>query len=185
MLHTGFPEEWQCFQLMQQDFYNEIANRYSEYVEYLKQIGEYDLGSGGDGSSGRNTIFQNRDCWQRRNKWVWDDSILEQSWLTFSKTILYARVKQPACRITPGERRKELQKEVKLEYEGYMEAQLQRKSRQCRILWRPHAESSSRKKIQKLVEKVMLLKHRRRLKTEPLSFIKRWAIRRKDKAFIQ
>ena len=28
---------------MQQDFYNEISQRYSEYVEYLKQIGEYDL----------------------------------------------------------------------------------------------------------------------------------------------
>ena len=28
---------------MQQDFYNEIAERYSDYVEYLKQIGDYDL----------------------------------------------------------------------------------------------------------------------------------------------
>ncbi len=28
---------------MQQDFYNEIADRYSDYVEYLKQISEYDL----------------------------------------------------------------------------------------------------------------------------------------------
>jgi len=28
---------------MQQDFYNEIAERYSDYVEYLKQTGEYDL----------------------------------------------------------------------------------------------------------------------------------------------
>lgn len=28
---------------MQADFYNEIAERYSDYVEYLKQVGEYDL----------------------------------------------------------------------------------------------------------------------------------------------
>ena len=28
---------------MQQDFYNEIAERYSDYVDYLKQVGEYDL----------------------------------------------------------------------------------------------------------------------------------------------
>src|SRR5678815_361266 len=28
---------------MQQDFYNEISERYSDYVEYLKQVGEYDL----------------------------------------------------------------------------------------------------------------------------------------------
>lgn len=28
---------------MQQDFYNEISERYGDYVEYLKQVGEYDL----------------------------------------------------------------------------------------------------------------------------------------------
>ena len=28
---------------MQQDFYNEIAERYTDYVSYLQQIGEYDL----------------------------------------------------------------------------------------------------------------------------------------------
>jgi len=28
---------------MQADFYNEIAERYSDYVDYLKQVGEYDL----------------------------------------------------------------------------------------------------------------------------------------------
>jgi hypothetical protein len=28
---------------MQQDFYNEISERYNDYVEYLKQVGEYDL----------------------------------------------------------------------------------------------------------------------------------------------
>jgi hypothetical protein len=28
---------------MQADFYNEISERYSDYVEYLKQVGEYDL----------------------------------------------------------------------------------------------------------------------------------------------
>lgn len=28
---------------MQQDFYNEISERYSDFVEYLKQVGEYDL----------------------------------------------------------------------------------------------------------------------------------------------
>lgn len=28
---------------MQEDFYNEIAERYNDYVEYMKQVGEYDL----------------------------------------------------------------------------------------------------------------------------------------------
>ena len=35
---------WLCLSTkMQQDFYNEIAERYNDYVEYLKQIGDYDL----------------------------------------------------------------------------------------------------------------------------------------------
>lgn len=28
---------------MQQDFYNEIGQQYNDYVEYLQQVGEYDL----------------------------------------------------------------------------------------------------------------------------------------------
>ena len=28
---------------MQHDFYNEIAERYTDYVDYLKQAGDYDL----------------------------------------------------------------------------------------------------------------------------------------------
>jgi predicted RNA methylase len=28
---------------MQQDFYNEISERYNDYIDYLKQVGEYDL----------------------------------------------------------------------------------------------------------------------------------------------
>lgn len=28
---------------MQGEFYNEISERYNDYVEYLKQVGEYDL----------------------------------------------------------------------------------------------------------------------------------------------
>jgi hypothetical protein len=62
---------------MQQDFYNEIAERYSDYVEYLKQVGEYDLeveamnletetvnnriikmGKGSDSSFGDNSIME-------------------------------------------------------------------------------------------------------------------------------
>lgn len=62
---------------MQGDFYNEIAERYTDYVEYLKQIGEYDLeveamnletetintkvvkmGKGGDSAFGDDSILE-------------------------------------------------------------------------------------------------------------------------------
>lgn len=62
---------------MQQDFYNEIAERYNDFTEYLKQIGEYDLeveamdlqaertgrsiikmGKGGDSTFGDDSILE-------------------------------------------------------------------------------------------------------------------------------
>jgi hypothetical protein len=62
---------------MQADFYNEISERYNDYVEYLKQIGEYDLevedmkldaetigshvirmGKGGDSAFGNDSILE-------------------------------------------------------------------------------------------------------------------------------
>ncbi len=62
---------------MQQDFYNEIGQRYNDYVEYLQQIGEYDLeveamnlqaetfrsqvvkmGNGSDSSFGNDSILE-------------------------------------------------------------------------------------------------------------------------------
>jgi predicted RNA methylase len=62
---------------MQQEFYNEIAERYTDYVEYLKQAGEYDLeveemnlqtetidsyiikvGKGGESSFGEDSILE-------------------------------------------------------------------------------------------------------------------------------
>jgi hypothetical protein len=62
---------------MQQNFYNEISNRYNEHVEYLKQTGEYDLeveamdlqaetissrsvivGKGGDSEFGQDTMLE-------------------------------------------------------------------------------------------------------------------------------
>lgn len=62
---------------MQEDFYNEIAQRYEDYVEYLRQIGEYDLeveamnletetisskvikmGKGGDSAFGNDSVLE-------------------------------------------------------------------------------------------------------------------------------
>ena len=62
---------------MQEDFYNEVAQRYDDYVEYLRQIGEYDLeveamnleaetissrvtkmGKGGDSAFGNDSILE-------------------------------------------------------------------------------------------------------------------------------
>jgi hypothetical protein len=62
---------------MQEDFYNEVAQRYEDYVEYLRQVGEYDLeveamnleaetlsskvikmGKGGDSAFGNDSVLE-------------------------------------------------------------------------------------------------------------------------------
>lgn len=62
---------------MQEDFYNEVAQRYDDYVEYLRQVGEYDLeveamnleaetissrvikmGKGGDSAFGNDSVLE-------------------------------------------------------------------------------------------------------------------------------
>jgi predicted RNA methylase len=112
---------------MQHDFYNEISNQYNEYVEYLKQTGEYDLeveamdlqtetqssrvvivGKGGSSEFG-------------------DDSILETVMANvlkkpFSKQEL-SNMLSEALREKTG---KELQLETITEYEKYTDQQLTR-----------------------------------------------------------
>ncbi len=112
---------------MQQDFYNEISNRYNEYVEYLKQIGEYDLEVEAmdlqtETQSSRAVIVGKGGTSE-----FGDDSILE--------TVMANVLKKPFSReelnnllveSLQGKEGRELQKEVTLEYEGYMEEQLNR-----------------------------------------------------------
>jgi predicted RNA methylase len=140
---------------MQQDFYNEISNRYNEYVEYLKQIGEYDLEVEAmdlqtETQSSRAVIVGKGGTSE-----FGDDSILE--------TVMANVLKKPFSRqelnnllveSLQGKEGKELQKEVKLEYDGYMEEQLNREIAENVAYYEDLIQKiPQEKKIQKLVEK--------------------------------
>ncbi len=112
---------------MQQDFYLEISNRYSEYVEYLRQIGEYDLeveamDLQAETQSSRTVIVGKGGTSE-----FGDDSILE--------TVMANVLKKPFTRqelnnllteSLQGKEGKELQNATKLEYESFIEGQLNR-----------------------------------------------------------
>ncbi len=141
--------------LMQQDFYNEIANRYSEYVEYLKQIGEYDLeveamDLQAEKQSARTVIVGKGGTSE-----FGDDSILETVMANvLKKPFSMQELSNLLAESLQGKDGRELQKEVKLEYEGYMGEQLQKEIADNVAYYEDLMQKvPQEKKIQKLVEK--------------------------------
>jgi hypothetical protein len=141
--------------LMQQDFYNEIANRYSEYVEYLKQIGEYDLeveamDLQAETQSSRTVIVGKGGTSE-----FGDDSILETVMANvLKKPFSMQELSNLLAESLQGKDGMELQKEVKLEYEGYMESQLQKEIADNVAYYEDLMQKvPQEKKIQKLAEK--------------------------------
>jgi predicted RNA methylase len=141
--------------VMQQDFYNEISNRYYEYVEYLKQIGEYDLeveamDLQSETQSSRTVIVGKGGTSE-----FGDDSILE--------TVMANVLKKPFTRqelnnllneSLHGKDGRELQKEIKLEFEGFVEDQLKRDIADNIAHYEELMQNvPQEKKIKKIVEK--------------------------------
>jgi len=140
---------------MQQDFYNEISTRYNEFVEYLKQTGEYDLeveamDLQAEVKSARTVIVGKGGSSE-----FGDDSILE--------TVMANVLKKPFTRqeinnllseSLQGKDGRDLQKEIKLEYEGYIEEQLKTEIANNVLYYEELMQRiPQEKKIQKLVEK--------------------------------
>lgn len=140
---------------MQLDFYNEISNRYNEYVEYLKQIGDYDLeveamDLQAETQSSRAVIVGKGGTSE-----FGDDSILE--------TVMANVLKKPFSRqeisnllaeSLQGKDGRELQKAIKLEYEGYIEDQLKKDIADNVVYYEELMQNiPQERKIQKLVEK--------------------------------
>jgi hypothetical protein len=153
--------------LMQQDFYNEIASRYSEYVEYLKQIGDYDLeveamDLHAETRSSRAVIVGKGGTSE-----FGDDSILESVMANvLKKPFSEQELSNLLAESLQGKDGRQLQKEEKLEYEGYMEDQLKKEI----------AENVAY--YEELLQKVSQPKHKRLSKPEPMSFTKLWLIRK-------
>jgi len=140
---------------MQLEFYNEVSNRYNEYVEYLKQIGEYDLeveamdlqaetkevktvivGKGGGSEFGDDSILETVMA-----------NVLKKPFTTQELNNLFAEALQ-------GKDAKVLQKEIKLEYESYIEEELKKDLAQNILHYETLIQNvPEEKKIQKLSEK--------------------------------
>jgi len=140
---------------MQQDFYNEISIRYNEYVEYLKQIGEYDLeveamDLQAETKSARAVIVGKGGTSE-----FGDDSILETVMANvLKKPFSRQEVNNLLAESLQGKDGRELQKEIKLEYEGYIEEQLKKDIADNVVYYEELMQNiPQEKKIQKLIEK--------------------------------
>ena len=140
---------------MQQDFYNEISERYNDYVEYLKQIGEYDLeveamnleaetlnakvikmGKGGDSAFG-------------------DDSNLETVRANvLKKPFTASELENLINEALKGNNAKKLQDELFSEYEAEIEERLQQEESEADDKYNTFIkEIPEEKKIQKILAK--------------------------------
>lgn len=140
---------------MQQDFYNEISMRYNEYVEYLKQIGEYDLeveamDLQAETRSSRTVIVGKGGASE-----FGDDSVLETVMANVLKKPFSAQeLTNLLAETLQGKDGRELQKEIMLEYEGYIDEQLKVEIANNVVHYEELMQAiPQEKKIQKLIEK--------------------------------
>ncbi|HMX00862.1 MAG TPA: strawberry notch family protein [Cyclobacteriaceae bacterium] len=141
--------------LMQQDFYNEISNRYNEYVEYLKQIGEYDLEVEAMDLQTETKSLRPVIVGKGGTSEFGDDSILETVMANvLKKPFSTQELNNLLAEALQGRDGREMQKEVKLEYEGYIEEQLKKEIADNVKYYEELMQNvSQEKKIQKLIDK--------------------------------
>lgn len=140
---------------MQTEFYNEIAQSYSEYVEYLKQTGDYDLeveamhleaetlsqkvvrmGKGGDSEFGTDSMLEKVEA-----------NVLRKP---FSKTELDNILKEAIGHANP----KEIQSELLANYKKYADDKLREQLSENQEFYRKEIEDiPQEKKALKILEK--------------------------------
>lgn len=140
---------------MQQDFYNEISVRYNEYVEYLKQIGEYDLEVEAMDLQAETKSARTVIVGKGGSSEFGDDSILEAVMANvLKKPFTRQELNNLLTESLQGKDGRELQKEMKLEYEGYIQEQLEAEIADNVLYYEELMQKvPQEKKIQKLVEK--------------------------------
>jgi predicted RNA methylase len=110
---------------MQHDFYNEIASRYNEYIEYLKQTGEYDLEVEAMDLQAETKSSKVVIVGKGGTSEFGDDSILETVMANvLKKPFTSQEINNLLTESLQGKDGRALQKEIKLEYEGHIEEQL-------------------------------------------------------------
>ncbi|MCZ8354681.1 MAG: strawberry notch family protein [Cyclobacteriaceae bacterium] len=140
---------------MQLEFYNEISNRYNEYVEYLKQIGEYDLEVEAMDLQAETKEVKTVIVGKGGGSEFGDDSILETVMANvLKKPFTTQELNNLLAEALQGKDAKVLQKEIKLEYESYIEEELKKDLAQNILHYETLIQNvPEEKKIQKLSEK--------------------------------
>lgn len=140
---------------MQQDFYNEISNRYNEYVEYLRQIGDYDLEVEAMDLQAETKSMRPVIVGKGGTSEFGDDSILETVMANvLKKPFSSQELNNLLTEALQGRDGREMQKETKLEYEGYIEEQLSKEIATNVAHYEELMQNvPQEKKIQKLIEK--------------------------------
>jgi predicted RNA methylase len=141
--------------LMQHDFYNEISNRYNEYVEYLRQIGDYDLEVEAMDLQAEPKSMRPVIVGKGGTSEFGDDSILETVMANvLKKPFSSQELNNLLAEALQGRDGREMQKESKLEYEGYTEEQLSNEIATNVAHYEELMQNvPQEKKIQKLIEK--------------------------------
>jgi len=141
--------------LMQHDFYNEISNRYNEYVEYLRQIGDYDLEVEAMDLQAETKSMRPVIVGKGGTSEFGDDSILETVMANvLKKPFSSQELNNLLTEALQGRDGREIQKETRLEYDGYSEEQLSKEIATNVAHYEELMQNvSQEKKIQKLIEK--------------------------------
>jgi predicted RNA methylase len=157
---------------MQQDFYNEISTRYNEYVEYLKQTGEYDLEVEAMDLQAETQSARTVIVGKGGGSEFGDDSILETVTANvLKKPFTRQELENLLTESLQGQDGRALQKQLKAEYEAYVEEQLKIESSNNLNYYETLIRNvSEEKKIQKLKEKGMIqeVEHAIQAKTQEL-----------------
>jgi predicted RNA methylase len=140
---------------MQQDFYNEISNRYNEYVEYLKQIGEYDLEVEAMDLQAETVSSRAVIVGKGGNSEFGEDSVLESVMANvLKKPFTKQELGNLLNEVLQGKDGQTLQQENISEYEKFTEGQLSKEiSENAAYYEELIREVPSEKKLKKILDK--------------------------------
>lgn len=140
---------------MQQDFYNEISERYNDYVEYLKQTGDYDLEVEAMNLEAETTASRVIKMGKVSDSAFGDDSILETVKANvlrkpFTKTELENLISESL----KGKTSEEVQQEIIRDYKIGIEERLAKEQADVHAKYDTLKMSiAAEKKIQKILDK--------------------------------
>lgn len=140
---------------MQQEFYTEVSNRYNEYVEYLKQVGEYDLEVEAMDLQAETTASQVVIVGKGGQSAFGEDSILETVQANvLKKPFTSTELRNLVHEALQGKDSNDLQKEISDGFRTYIESKSKKELNDNEVNYRMLIEGvPTERKLLKLLEK--------------------------------